>query len=94
MTRRPKPLDVKALQKACLDKLSAGCGSLTAAQFAGFLQVSVKTVEDMIGGGELPVIYVGSDNLIKKFPRLLISNLLFFIESKSAFNKLNKEINK
>jgi excisionase family DNA binding protein len=83
-----KTVDPSKWQKIALDAASKGSGALTPAQLAGFLQVSVKTIDDMIKGGELPAVYIGSDSLVKKFPRLLIVDVLIFLDSISAINKI------
>jgi hypothetical protein len=84
LQRSRKTTDVAKLQKGALDAIANGSGVLTSGQIAVFLQVSVKTVEDMMKSGELPTAYIGSDNLIKKFPRVLTTDLLIYLDRQSA----------
>ncbi len=81
---RHRTLDLDTLHRLASESLKDGRLAITPDKLQYCLQVSSNTVQSIIDSGSLPVVYLG-DDLKRRYPRILVTDLLEWLDRKSAF---------
>lgn len=84
MKHSHRTLDLDTLRRIASETLADGRLTITPDKLQWCLQVSPNTVQGIIDSGALPVMYLG-DDLRRRYPRILVTDLLEWLDRKSAF---------